>query len=42
MTEPTRCKICGRVLTNPKSIEREIGPICWGRLKRGEITEEAN
>ena len=27
--ESTNCRICGRLLTNPKSVERGIGPICW-------------
>lgn len=25
-----RCGRCGRLLTNPESIERGIGPECWG------------
>mgnify|MGYP001294597965 FL=1 len=24
-----RCAVCGRKLTDPESIERGIGPICW-------------
>jgi len=32
----TRCRICGRLLTAPVSVKRGIGPVCWGRLKRGE------
>ena len=24
-----RCHRCGRVLTNPKSIARGYGPVCW-------------
>jgi hypothetical protein len=39
--EETRCRICGCLLTVPESVKREIGPVCWGRLKSGEITEEA-
>ena len=27
----TVCAVCGRTLTNPESITRGIGPICWGR-----------
>lgn len=27
-----RCMICGRLLTNPESVERGIGPICAGGL----------
>ena len=38
MSEETRCRICGRRLTVPGSVKREIGPVCWGRLKRGEVT----
>ena len=34
--ESTHCRICGRLLTHPVSVEREIGPVCWGKLKRGE------
>jgi len=26
------CRICGRELTNPVSVEREIGPVCWTRI----------
>jgi len=33
----THCRICGRRLTVRVSVEREIGPVCWGRLKRGEV-----
>jgi hypothetical protein len=36
----THCRICGRRLTVRVSVEREIGPVCWGRLKRGEISME--
>ncbi len=31
----TVCRICGRSLTNPVSIQRGIGPICSGRGYRG-------
>jgi len=40
--DSTTCRICGRSLTNPVSVEREIGPTCWGRLKRGENTGESS
>lgn len=33
----TSCKICGRVLTNPISIELGIGPVCRGGAHMGEI-----
>jgi len=26
---PCRCRVCRRVLRNPKSIERQCGPICY-------------
>lgn len=31
----TRCSICNRELTNPKSIELGIGPICRGKRFQG-------
>jgi hypothetical protein len=33
-------RICGRRLTNPVSVEREIGPTCLARLRRWEATVE--
>lgn len=27
------CKRCGKELTNPQSIKRGYGPICWGKLQ---------
>ena len=39
-TRVVRCRMCGRWLTNPVSVDLEIGPVCWSRLQRGEITEE--
>ncbi len=29
-----RCNICGRKLTNPVSIIREMGPICYKKYVR--------
>lgn len=29
----TTCGICGRHLEDPESVERGIGPVCWGRLQ---------
>jgi len=26
------CEICGRELTNPLSIQRGIGPVCWSKI----------
>uniref|UniRef100_A0A6M3M795 Uncharacterized protein n=1 Tax=viral metagenome TaxID=1070528 RepID=A0A6M3M795_9ZZZZ len=37
----TRCLICGRLLTNSKSVERGIGPVCRARLLKEYKTEEA-
>lgn len=31
------CSMCGRALTDPKSIERGIGPVCYEVLSRGEL-----
>lgn len=28
---PIRCSICGKVLRDPKSVERGIGPVCWAK-----------
>ena len=28
-----RCWRCGRPLTNPKSIERGYGPVCWQKIE---------
>ena len=36
----TTCRICGRRLTNPVSVEREIGPTCLARLRRREANAE--
>lgn len=33
--KPTRCSKCGRVLTNPDSIARGMGPECAGTTGRG-------
>ncbi len=30
-----RCGCCGRTLTEPESLDRGIGPICWARLTGG-------
>lgn len=29
------CGCCGRGLTNPLSVKRGIGPICWGKNHKG-------
>ncbi len=34
------CSICHRELTDPRSIEREIGPVCYAAVKRLEKRQE--
>ena len=29
-----RCTECNKPLSNPKSIERGMGPVCWAKLKK--------
>ena len=38
-----RCLICGRELTDPLSVKREIGPVCYAAIlaKRREKEAEA-
>lgn len=31
------CGICGRFLTNPKSVARGIGPVCWEKVQGGLV-----
>jgi len=38
--DSTNCRICGRLLTNTKSVKRGIGPVCWAALKRDWGTKE--
>jgi len=37
--DSTHCRICGRLLTVPKSVERGIGPVCWSRLNLDLVGE---
>ena len=30
-----RCRRCNRVLTNPKSVSRGVGPVCWKHIHGG-------
>lgn len=30
-----RCRVCNRKLTNPKSRERELGPVCYKKWEEG-------
>ena len=36
----TRCRVCGRRLTKPESIEIEIGPVCKRRLESVQLLDE--
>ena len=36
----TRCRVCGRRLTNPDSVKIEIGPVCKKRLERIQKLDE--
>lgn len=39
--EESRCGVCGRALTDPVSIERGIGPECFGKLTGSQHQERA-
>jgi len=41
MSGETRCRICGRLLTNLVSVERGVGPVCWARLPHEDEPEDA-
>uniref|UniRef100_A0A6M3ME27 Uncharacterized protein n=1 Tax=viral metagenome TaxID=1070528 RepID=A0A6M3ME27_9ZZZZ len=34
-----RCRICGHPIWTDESVKRGVGPVCWGRIKRGEIED---
>lgn len=34
-----RCRVCGRKLTNQKSVDRQIGPVCWSKLEKSNLQE---
>ena len=36
-----RCRRCNRVLTNPKSISRGVGPVCWRHIHGGIVKSHA-
>ena len=36
-----RCRRCGRVLTNPKSVSRGVGPVCWKHIHGGAVKSYA-
>lgn len=40
ITRIVKCRICGRWLSNPVSVERGIGPVCWARIQKGELVEK--
>jgi len=31
------CKVCGKRLSNPKSIEREMGHVCYSKTKQARL-----
>lgn len=33
-----RCACCGRALTDPQSVARSMGPVCWGKCN-GDVFE---
>lgn len=33
------CLICGRKLTDPDSVKRGIGPVCWSKIEREDRRE---
>ena len=35
----SNCLVCGRLLTDPKSVDLGIGPICLNHLKRRRFRE---
>jgi len=43
MSSETKCMICGRLLTDPVSVKRGIGPVCYAAIlgKRREKEAEA-
>lgn len=36
----TNCKRCGRRLSSPESVQRGVGPVCWGKGHRLNPVEE--
>jgi len=41
-TRVVRCRICGRWLTNPVSVDLEIGPVCRTSLLNEAKVKEAD
>lgn len=37
-----RCRCCHRVLVDPESIARGVGPVCYGRVGRKEKRQTRN
>jgi len=35
-----RCRVCGRLLTVPESVDRGIGPVCWSAMKHNHTLED--
>ena len=41
MPEEAHCMICGRPLTNPVSVKRGIGPVCYAAILKKRREKEA-
>jgi len=40
VTVETRCRVCGRRLTDPDSVKKGIGPVCAENLKKQWLLEK--
>jgi len=41
VTAETKCMICGRLLTDPWSVKRGIGPVCYAAILKKRREKEA-
>ena len=41
MPEEAHCMICGRLLTDPLSVKRGIGPVCYAAILKKRREKEA-
>ena len=37
--EPVKCSVCGKLLTDPDSIKRGIGPVCYDNIVKDRQRE---
>lgn len=37
-----RCRMCGKRITNPESLKRGFGPVCWAELHPQQVTKAAD